>query len=215
MRFHRPAFIALIINMLLIASATSSENAGAELPTPAQIRQIYDDLADDWPEIPDVVLLVVRHAEDINYFEHPTQDTQIAIHLGKQFSPEKPQSFRNPNTPMSVVIGQALSHDEVLNWFVNQISLGQECRGIPDAGTAYFGKSVDALTLEEIAYLAAIMRAPEVFHPVASYDRAIERRNILLSQMAGYGSISAEEARSAANTALVVKTPLGNCDQNQ
>ncbi|KIN70980.1 Transglycosylase domain protein [Sulfitobacter noctilucae] len=80
---------------------------------------------------------------------------------------------------------------------------------------AYFGKSIDDLKLEEIAYLAALPKAPMVYHPVRSYERAVDRRDFVLSEMLEAGFISSDEAESAIQTALVVREPLEQCKQEQ
>lgn len=77
---------------------------------------------------------------------------------------------------------------------------------------AYFGRPVVDLKLEEIAYLAALPKAPVHFHPVRSYDRAVERRNFVLSEMLEAGFISDDEAESAIQTALIVSVPLERCE---
>ncbi|MEM7242371.1 MAG: transglycosylase domain-containing protein [Pseudomonadota bacterium] len=113
---------------------------------------------------------------------------------------------------LSFVIGEALSHDEVLNWYVNQIFLGQSCFGAPGAAIAYFGRPIVDLKFEEIAYLAALPKAPVLFHPVRSYELAIERRNFVLSEMLESGFISNDEAETAIQTALIVRLPLERCE---
>ena len=80
---------------------------------------------------------------------------------------------------------------------------------------AYFGKSVDELSLEESAYLAALPKGPNLFHPVRSYDRAVERRNFVLSQMLKAGFISDDEAAAASQTDITVRGPLGRCELDQ
>jgi penicillin-binding protein 1A len=76
---------------------------------------------------------------------------------------------------------------------------------------AYFGKTVEDLTTEEAAYLAALPKAPAHFHPIRSYDRALERRNFVLAEMQRAGFLSKTEAAQARQTDLFTKNPLGRC----
>jgi len=76
----------------------------------------------------------------------------------------------------------------------------------------YFGKSAADLNLEEIAYLAALPKAPSLFHPVRSRDRAIERRDFILMEMRNAGFISGDETDRAMQTALNVHDPLVRCE---
>ncbi|MBR9848155.1 MAG: hypothetical protein GYB27_02020 [Rhodobacteraceae bacterium] len=98
-----------------------------------------------------------------------------------------------------------------MNWYVKQIFLGQNCFGILGAALAYFGKLIDDLRLEEIAYLAALPKSPIHFHPVRSYERAVERRNFVLAEMLKAGFISHYEAESGVQTAFIVSHPLERC----
>jgi penicillin-binding protein 1A len=121
----------------------------------------------------------------------------------------------NRPSKTSVAIGNALYHEEILDWFINQVPMGQGCYGIPEAAMAYFGKTIAELRLEEIAYLAASISSPERSHPHQSRDQAIERRNfLLLSMMAKDGLISIEEAQRAAGAPLAARNPLGTCGPN-
>ena len=77
-----------------------------------------------------------------------------------------------------------LTKDEILELYLNEIFLGQNSYGVTAAAQVYFAKSLEELTLAEIAYLAALPQAPSVLHPVREKPRAIARRNYVLDQMA-------------------------------
>ncbi|WP_025050864.1 transglycosylase domain-containing protein [Sulfitobacter noctilucae] len=189
------------------------QNTEPQLPSTDQIRQRYQELARSWPTIPSVALLAFVAAEDRFFFERPPQNSTVTRQIGRWYL--YPRAGKLQRVALSFVIGEALSHDEVINWYVNQVFLGQTCFGIPGASMAYFGKSIDDLKLEEIAYLAALPKAPMVYHPVRSYERAVDRRDFVLSEMLEAGFISSDEAESAIQTALVVREPLEQCKQEQ
>ncbi len=127
----------------------------------------------------------------------------------------QPGAGRSELSEASIAIGEALSHYEVLDWYGNQVFLGQSCFGFAGAAIAYFGKPIEDLRLEETAYLAALPKAPMLFHPVRSSDRAVERRNFVLSEMSKAGFVSEREAESARQTPLVVNRPLVSCEPTE
>jgi penicillin-binding protein 1A len=97
----------------------------------------------------------------------------------------------------------ALSKQQILELYLNQIFLGRNAYGVQSAARAYFGKDVDQLALPEMAYLAILPKAPANYSPERHADRAIERRNWVLGQMESNGFITAGQ-RAAAQAA-----PLG------
>ena len=88
--------------------------------------------------------------------------------------------------------------------YLNEIYLGLGAYGIAAASLVYFDKSVNELTTPEIAYLAALPKAPNNYHPFRQRERAIERRNWVLDRMAEAGFIKAADADKAKHTALGV-----------
>ena len=79
------------------------------------------------------------------------------------------------------------------------------------ASVAYFDKPVDELRIEEAAFLAAVIPAPSIFHPVRSKERAIARRNFVIKEMETAGFISHKEASIAMQNELRVRSPLKKC----
>jgi len=76
-----------------------------------------------------------------------------------------------------------LSKDEILEAYLNHIYFGEGRWGIQNAARFYFGKNVQDLSLEEAAMLAGLLKAPSIYSPLKSRDKALERRNIVLSLM--------------------------------
>jgi penicillin-binding protein 1A len=97
----------------------------------------------------------------------------------------------------------ALTKQQIMELYLNQIFLGRNAYGVQSASRAYFGKDVGDLTLPDMAYLAILPKAPANYSPERHADRAIERRNWVLGQMRENGFITAAE-RDAARAA-----PLG------
>lgn len=107
-------------------------------------------------------------------------------------------------------INKAFSKEHVLELYLNEIYLGNRAYGVAAAAINYFGKSLDELSLEEIAYMAALPKGPNNYHPQKHYDAAIARRNWVLDRMAEDGYITEEEAKEAkAKPLKVVKRKSG------
>lgn len=101
-------------------------------------------------------------------------------------------------------IEHAFDKDRILELYLNQIYLGRASYGVAAAALNYFNKSLDELTLAEIAYLAALPKAPNNYHPVHNIEAAIARRNWVLSRMEEDGYITARNAFLAKTAPLEV-----------
>jgi penicillin-binding protein 1A len=96
-------------------------------------------------------------------------------------------------------ISNIYSKEKILELYLNEIYLGQGTYGVAAASITYFDKSLDALTTEEAALLAALPKAPAYFDPAKNYEQALERRNYVIGRMREDGYIDAkEEARARA-----------------
>lgn len=104
---------------------------------------------------------------------------------------------------LSLRMSKVLSKDRVLELYLNEIYLGQRAYGVAAAALTYFSKPLDALTLPEIAYLAAIPKGPNNYHPVRNKEKATTRRNYVIRRMREDGYISESEAQAAFDTPLV------------
>ncbi|MGB3795908.1 MAG: transglycosylase domain-containing protein [Alteraurantiacibacter sp.] len=95
-----------------------------------------------------------------------------------------------------------LSKQQIITLYLNEIPLGRRSYGVQAAARAYFDKDVDDLELQEMAYLAILPRAPEVYSREANYDTARMRRNLVLSQMQDNGFITQAEMSAAQASPL-------------
>ncbi|MBR9825507.1 MAG: penicillin-binding protein 1A [Alphaproteobacteria bacterium] len=109
-------------------------------------------------------------------------------------------------------IERAFTKDEILELYLNEIYFGQRAYGAAAAALNYFDKSLDELTLDEAALLAAVVNGPARFHPIRHPERTIDRRNWVLSRMAANGYISEEDAREAAQQPLQIADRLRGDD---
>lgn len=101
-------------------------------------------------------------------------------------------------------IERTYSKDEILERYLNQIYFGEGAWGIQRAAQIYFGKDVSQLTLSESAMLAGLIKAPSTLSPVKSFEKAIERRDVVLSLMKNEGYISQADVDKAKNQSIVI-----------
>jgi penicillin-binding protein 1A len=105
-------------------------------------------------------------------------------------------------------IEDVLSKQQILELYLNQIFLGRNAYGVQAAARAYFDKDVENLELHEAAYLAVLPKAPSNYSPERFPERAVQRRNYVLAEMARNGFISeAERAAAAAQPLGTVRGP--------
>ena len=100
---------------------------------------------------------------------------------------------------------QTLDKGRILELYLNEIWLGYRSYGVGAAAYNYFGKSLDQLTLSEMAYLGSLPKGPDNYHPIRNKEAALRRRNWVLGQMALAGWISPQQAQDAARDDLVVQ----------
>lgn len=103
---------------------------------------------------------------------------------------------------LAIEIEKHYEKDDILEMYLNNAYFGNGVWGVQDASLRYFGKPASDVTVEEAAALAAMLKGPTLYNPVDNYDRAIERRNVVLQLMADTEVISESEATEAANRGL-------------
>ena len=105
---------------------------------------------------------------------------------------------------LALKIERTYSKDKILELYLNEIYLGLGAYGIAAASLIYFDKAVNELTIPEAAYLAALPKAPNNYHPFRQRERAIERRNWVIDRMAETGFIKTADAEKAKRSPLGV-----------
>ena len=180
--------------------------------------------------MPKRVIHAFLSAEDKNFYRHPGVDvvgvTRAAItnlrNYGKGRRPvgastitqQVAQNFlltkdvsitrKIREAIISFRMERAFTKDEILELYLNQIYLGFGSYGVAAAANNYFGKSLDELSVEEAAYLAALPKAPNNYNPSRYYDAAVSRRNYVLGRMVEDGYIPPREGERAQATPLQV-----------
>jgi len=120
-------------------------------------------------------------------------------------------------TTYAIELTRRYSKDQILEWYVNQISYGSIYNGVEAASEGYFGKPASDLTLAEAALLAGIPQSPAAYDPRNNPEQALARRNQVLDLMREAGRIqigadryveySQEEIDAAKSEPLAVAPP--------
>ena len=98
---------------------------------------------------------------------------------------------------LALKIERELSKDEILELYINVVPFGKRAYGAEAAALTYYGKPLAQLTLPQFAMLAGIPQAPSAGNPINGPERAVKRRNVVLSLMLAQESISREEYEAA------------------
>jgi penicillin-binding protein 1A len=105
---------------------------------------------------------------------------------------------------LAMKIERTFSKERILELYLNEIYLGMGAYGVAAASLVYFDKSVHELTVAEAAYLAALPKGPNNYHPFRQRERAIERRNYVIDRMLEDDYITAQEAEQARKDPLKI-----------
>ncbi|XEC95614.1 transglycosylase domain-containing protein [Paenibacillus tarimensis] len=115
---------------------------------------------------------------------------------------EKTYSRKLKEAAMAIKIDSSYDKDTILEMYLNQIYFGEGSWGVQQAAKRYFGKPVRELTLAESALLAALPKAPSHYSPFVAPNKALNRRNLVLSLMKEQGMISEAEFKQAKEEPL-------------
>lgn len=178
--------------------------------------------------VPERVIEAFLSAEDKNFYTHPGIDVMgigravvtnlrnpgdrpvgastITQQVAKNFLLTNEVSIERKikEAILAFRIEEALSKEQILELYLNEIFLGQRAYGVAAASLEYFNKPLAELSIEEAAYLAALPKAPNNYHPVRRYNEAVGRRNWVIEEMVDNGYITRAEAEAAKQKPLLV-----------
>lgn len=98
--------------------------------------------------------------------------------------------------------------EKILELYLNQIYLGSGAYGVAAASQVYFDKSIDELTLEEVALLATLPKAPSKLDPRKNMEKAKERRNWVIERMIAENFIEEKVGNIAMELPINLKTKV-------
>lgn len=177
-------------------------------------------------DIPQKLIDAVLATEDSRFYEHHGLDpigiaraisvavmkggasqgaSTITQQLARNFflTPEKNIVRKAKEAILAIEIENTLSKDEILELYLNKIYLGYRAYGVAAAAKTYFGKSLDQLTLSEMAVIAGLPKAPSTMNPLYSLKRATARRNVVLGRMLNMKYINQAEYDEAIKEPII------------
>ncbi|MBB1317790.1 PBP1A family penicillin-binding protein [Shewanella sp. SR43-4] len=182
----------------------------------------------EYEEVPTQLINAVLDTEDARFFEHNGIDpigiiraAVILITTGKKsqgastitqqvargffLSNEKTYIRKVKEIFLALKIEKALTKKEILALYLNRSFLGNRAYGVGAAAQVYYGKELNQLTLPEMAMIAGLPQAPSAANPIRNTERAISRRNWVLSRMLEKRNITQAEYQEAINSASTAK----------
>ncbi len=204
-------------------------NDGSLIAEYARERRIFVPIN----TVPKVVIEAFLSAEDSRFYEHGGLDFQgiaravikivsdkvqgrrsrvqgastITQQVAKNFllTSDRTLDRKLKEAILAIRIERTFSKDKILELYLNEIYLGIGSYGVAAASLNYFSKELKDLTIEEAAYLAALPKAPNNYHPIKHTEKALARRNWIIGQMYDNGFITKEVAEDARAKSLEVK----------
>ena len=191
-----------------------------------------------YSEIPDYLVYATVAIEDKRFFEHSgvdwlrTMRASVNLFMGTKStfgaSTLTQQLVKNLTNDKEVTVRRKLveifralemekqyNKEEILEWYLNTIYLGEQAYGVRTASYTYFGKDVTQLDLAQCASLIAITNNPSLYDPYISdncKERNKKRQEIILGQMLEQGYITDAEYRTAIAEELVFDYASGDSD---
>lgn len=170
----------------------------------AEDKNFYSHIGVD-PE--GIARAAVRFVQNYGSGRRPEGASTITQQVAKNFLLTNDLSIvrKIKEAILSLRIEQAYTKDEILELYLNENFFGLGAYGIAAAALIYYDKSVHELELDEVAYMAALLKAPNNYHPFRHTDRAIARRNYVLDRMVADGYVTFEEGEEAKKKPIDVK----------
>lgn len=176
-------------------------------------------------DIPDVMKKAVLAIEDYRFYEHGGVDfigilragledllhggatqgaSTITMQVARNFflSSEKTYTRKIYEMMLAYKIESALTKDQILELYMNQIYLGERAYGFSAAARVYFGVDLKNVTLAQAAMLAGLPKAPSAYNPIVNPKRAKIRQQYILKRMLELGYITQPQFDQAAQEEL-------------
>lgn len=173
-------------------------------------------------DVPDLMVKAFLAAEDDRFFTHPGVDYQgllraavelvrtgekrqggstITMQVARNFFLSSDKTYLRKLTEifLALKIERELTKEQILELYLNKIYMGQRAYGIGAAAHVYYGKSLDELTVAQMAMIAGLPKAPSRYNPIADPARAAVRRNYVLGRMRDLGFIDAAMYEAAVS----------------
>ncbi len=179
-------------------------------------------------QIPTIQLHAFLAAEDARFYEHfgvdikglmraaieliSTGDIQsggstITMQVAKNYFLSRDRTFirKFNEILLALQIERELDKNRILELYLNKIYLGNRAYGIQAAAQVYYDKPVAELSLAQMAMLAGLPKAPSAYNPIADPQRAVGRRNWILSRMRDLGYITSDAYKLASRAPITAR----------
>jgi penicillin-binding protein 1A len=179
-------------------------------------------------QIPKIMKEAVLDIEDENFYKHGGVDfwgllraslanlrnsrsqgaSTITMQVTRNFllNRQKTYTRKLQEIMLSYKIEEALTKDQILELYMNQIYLGERAYGFGTAARVYFNKPLKDITIAEAAMLAGLPKAPAANNPMVNPKRAIERQQYILKRMHDLGHITDAQYEQALKEKLNVQS---------
>ena len=105
----------------------------------------------------------------------------------------------------AVKLEKSYTKEEIITMYLNKFDFSFSAVGIRSAARVYFNVSPDSLNLEQAAVLVGMLKASTRYNPIRNYKLMLQRRNVVISQMAKYGYLSPRVADSVKQLPIVTR----------
>lgn len=132
----------------------------------------------------------------------------ITMQVARDFFLTKEKLFSRKLTEVMLAykIERALTKDQILELYMNQVYLGQRSYGFSSAARVYFGKPLKDLSIAQAAMLAGLPQAPSRVNPVINPKRAQQRQQLVLKRMRELGYITEAQLKQAIKENIQVRS---------
>ncbi|MGE5834086.1 MAG: PBP1A family penicillin-binding protein [Acidobacteriota bacterium] len=225
---------APVVAKIIADGGTAVKSVTLEAPMLAAIAPGEKRRLTPIANIPRHVIDAILTIEDRRFYEHPGVDpirmvgalvtnmrgerpylegaSTITQQIIKNFflTPDKSYFRKAQEQFMALVLESRFKKDQILEMYLNDVTLGQrgpfEIHGVAEGARIFFGKDIRNVTLAEAATMAGLIQSPSYLSPFRNPDRARERRNVVLKEMADVEVISREDSIKATKEPLRVST---------
>lgn len=144
---------------------------------------------------------------DLRSHGHVQGASTLTMQLARNLflSSERTAGRKLQEAYLAVQIERAFTKQQIFTLYGNQIYLGSGMYGFEAASEFYFSKHAKDLTLTEAAMLAGLPKGPVAYSPLINPDKALRRRNLVLSEMESDGVITHKQADEAREAPLGLK----------
>ncbi len=179
-------------------------------------------------QVPAPLIHAILASEDQRFFEHAGIDilsltravialvktgkkrqgaSTITMQVARNFflSRKKTYARKVNEILLAIKIDAELSKEKILELYINKIYLGQSAYGVAAAAQIYYGKTLEELSIAEMAMIAGLPKAPSRINPVSNPESALKRRNYVLNRMQEEGYIDDQTHQEAIASPITAK----------